>query len=60
MTLACEDAYSKQVVTVADVDAEIYFDNSLVEIWMLKFGHKAEFLSRLCAQGLVKILKPKC
>ena len=57
--LACENADSKlvEVVTVADVDAEIYFDNSLVEIWMLKFGHKAEFLSRLCAQSLVKILK---
>ena len=55
----CENADSKlvEVVTVADVDAEIYFDNSLVEIWMLKFGHKAEFLSRLCAQCLVKILK---
>ena len=37
----CENADSKLV----DVDAGIYFDNSLVEIWTLKFGHKAEFLS---------------
>ena len=56
MTLACEDANSKlvKVVTVADVDAEICFDNRLVEILTLKLG--AEFLFRLCAQGLVKIL----
>jgi len=54
--LACENADSKlvEVVIVANIDAEICFDNRLVEIWTLKFG--AEFLFRLCAQGLVKIL----
>ena len=61
MTLACEDGNSKlvEVVTVADVDAEKRVDNSLVQIWRLKLGHKAEFLFRLWAQGLVKILKLK-
>ena len=55
MTLACEeDVYSKlvEVVTVAHVDD----DNSLVQIWKVKFGHKAKFLST-GFQGLVKILK---
>ena len=48
MTLACEDANSKlfEVVTVADVDAEDYVDNSLL-IWELTFGHKAQLLLRL-------------
>ena len=32
-------------------------DKSLVQIWKLKFGHKIKILSRLSAQGLVKILK---
>ena len=61
MTLACEDAYSKlvEVATVADVDDEDRVGNSLLQIWMLRFGHKAELLSRLWAQGLVKILKLK-
>ena len=38
VTLACEDAYSKlvEVVTVADVSD----DNSLLQIWKLRFGHK--------------------
>ena len=38
MTLACEDANSKlvEVVTLADSDAEICDDDSLVEIWKLK------------------------
>ena len=59
--MTCEDANSKlvEVVTVADVDAYKYVDNSLVQIWKLKFGHKIKFLSRLWAQGLVKILKLK-
>ena len=37
MTLAFEDVYSKlvEVVTVAHVDD----DNSLVQIWKVKFGH---------------------
>ena len=40
MTLACEDANSKlvEVVTVADVDAGKRVDDSLVQIFMLKFG----------------------
>ena len=45
MTLACEDANSKlvKVVTVADVDAKKRADDSLVQIWKLKFGHKFIF-----------------
>ena len=59
--LACEDAKSKfvEVVTVADVYAGKRVDDSLVQIWKLKFGQKANFLFRLWAQGLVKILKLK-
>ena len=43
MTLACEDAYSKlvEVVTVADVSDEDRVGNSLLQIWKLRFGHKA-------------------
>ena len=43
MTLACEDAYSKLValVTVADVSDENRVGNSLLQIWKLRFGHKA-------------------
>ena len=61
MTQACEDADSKlaDVVTVAGVDAEKRVEDSLVQIWKLKFGHKVRFLFRLSAQGLVKILKLK-
>ena len=42
VTLACEDANSKliEVVTVADVDAEDYVGNSLLQIWELTFGFK--------------------
>ena len=49
MTLACEDTNSKfvEVVTVADVDAKKYVDDSLVQIWKLKFGHKVKFFFRL-------------
>ena len=36
-----------EVVTVADVDAKKLVDDSLVQIWKMKFGHKIEFLSRL-------------
>ena len=45
MTLACKDANSKlvEVVTVADVDAERSVDDSVVQTWKLKFGHKARF-----------------
>ena len=47
MTPACEDANFKlvDVVTVTDVDEDCV-SNSLLQIWKLKFGHKA--------QGLVK------
>ena len=43
VTLACEDANSKlvEVVTVANVDYEDRVDNSLLQIWKLRFGHKA-------------------
>ena len=49
MTLACEDAYSKlfEVVTVADVSDEDHVGNSLLQIWKLRFGHKAKLLLRL-------------
>ena len=60
-TLACEDAYSKllKVVTVSDVSDEDRVDNSLLQIWKLKFGHKAKLLFRPRAQGLIEILKLK-
>ena len=43
VTLACKDAYSKlvEVVTVADVSDEERVGNSLLQIWKLRFGHKA-------------------
>ena len=43
VTLACEDANSKlvEVVTVANVDDEDRVGNSLLQIWKLRFGHKA-------------------
>ena len=49
MTLACDDANSKLVVVVtnADVDDEDRVGNSLVQIWELRFGHKAKLLFRL-------------
>ena len=49
MTLACEDANSKlvEVVTVGDVDSEDHVGNSLLQIWELTFGPKAELLFRL-------------
>ena len=45
----CEDANSKlvEVVTFADVDSEKRVDDSLIQIWMLKFGHKTKLLFRL-------------
>ena len=53
MTLACEDANSKlvEVVTVADVSDENRVENSLLQIWKLRFGHTLS--------SLVKILKLK-
>ena len=49
VTLACEDANSKlvEVVTVADVSDDDHVGNSLLQIWKLRFGHKAELLFRL-------------
>ena len=49
MTLACEDGNSKfvEVITVVDVDDEKRVDNSLVQIWKVKFGLKVNFLFRL-------------
>ena len=43
VTLASEDAYSKlvEVVTVADVDDENRVGSSLLQIWKLRFGQKA-------------------
>ena len=45
VTLACEDDNSKlvDVVTVAHVDDEKRVDNSLVQIWKVKFGLKVKF-----------------
>ena len=39
--MACEDANSKLVeaVTFADVDDDKRFDDSVTQIWKLKFGH---------------------
>ena len=43
VTLTCEDVNSKlvEVVAVADVDDEDRVGNSLLQIWKLRFGHKA-------------------
>ena len=43
MTLAYEDACSKlvEVVTVADVNDEDRVCNSFLQIWKLRFCHKA-------------------
>ena len=47
VTLACEDANSKLVesVTIDDVDDVDRVGNSLLQIWKLRFGHKAKFYS---------------
>ena len=49
LTLMCEDANSKfvEVVTVADVSHDDRVGNSLLQIWKLRFGHKAYLLFRL-------------
>ena len=46
--MACEYANLKlvEVVTVADVDDEDRVGNSLLQIWKLRIGHKAEVLFR--------------
>ena len=51
--MACEDANSKliEIVTVADVDAEKCVDNSSVQIWKLRFGHKIKFLFGFWSQS---------
>ena len=61
VTLACADGNSKlvEVVTVVDVDEEDRVGNSLLQIWEVRFSHKAKLLFRLWAQGLVKIPKLK-
>ena len=43
VTLACEDGDSKfvEIITVADVSDENRVGNSLLQIWKLRFGHKA-------------------
>ena len=48
VTLACEDGNSKlfEIVTVANVDDEDRNGNSLLQIWKLRFGHKAKLLFR--------------
>ena len=52
MTLACEDAnsmytcilvYLLRLFCFADVGAEKRVDESLVQTWKLKFGHKVDF-----------------
>ena len=47
--MASEDANSKliEMVTEVDVDAEKCVDDSLVQIWKLRFGHKIKFQSRI-------------
>ena len=49
MTLASEDAISKLVeaVSLADVDAEDHVGTTLLQIWEVRFGHKANFYSDL-------------
>ena len=53
VTMACEDANSKliEMVTEVDVDAEKCVDDSLVQISKLRFGHKYKFLFGLWSQG---------
>ena len=55
MTLPCEDANSKLdvVFTVANVDIGKYVDETLVQIWKLKFSQKTECLFRLWDRGLI-------
>ena len=59
VTLASEDANSKLVedVSVADVDFVDRVGNSLLQIQKLRSVHRAKLLFKLCAQGLVNILK---
>ena len=43
VTMVCEEAYSilVEVVSVADVSDEDRVGKSLLQIWKLRFGHKA-------------------
>ena len=51
VTHGCEDVNSKLVevvtVTESDVDDEDRVGNSLLQIWKLRFGHKAKLFIRL-------------
>ena len=49
VTLVFEDTNSKlvEVDTVAEVDDENPFGNSLLQIWKLRFGYKVKLLFRL-------------
>ena len=49
VTLASEETNSKlvEVVTVADVYDEDRVGNSLLQIWKMRFGHRAKLLFRL-------------
>ena len=40
-----------RLLLLLDVDAQKCVDDSLVQIWKVKFGHKVKFLFRLRAQG---------
>ena len=59
--MACGDANSKlfELVTVAEIDDQDRVGNRLLQIWKLRFGHKAELLFRLSVQSLVRSLKLK-
>ena len=54
--MACEDANSKLVgvVIVADVDEEKPFDECFMQIWKLKFGHRAKFCSDYFSAEVMK------
>ena len=60
MSLACEDGNSKlvEVVTVVDVDDEDCVGNSVLQIWMLRFGQgfDVEVQARFLGWRLVNIL----
>ena len=49
VSLVCEDADSElvKVVAVANIDDEDHVGNSLLQIWELRFDHKAKLLFRL-------------
>ena len=50
MTLACEDANSI-LVGVLNVDDEKRVDNSLLQIWKLKFGFCSDFEHKVSRFG---------